>query len=171
MGAQATFENATTTFLQLSKSTSVTEVKRVNALKALRQMAKKYRSVSLVELAAEVQTGGHFDKVIESIDKMIAFLRKEEQADIDHRDRCQGAENKNTNDMEDLNHEIDRSDKEIKRLEGISKELQTKIDATEADIKATIKDMETLLQMRNDQHAEFVQALKDDNDAIELLEM
>merc|ERR1712203_1203503 len=26
-------------------------------------------------------------------------------------------------------------------------------------------------QMRNDQHAEFVQALKDDNDAIELLEM
>merc|ERR1712113_693951 len=70
-----------------------------------------------------------------------------------------------------LNHEIDRSDKEIKRLEGISKELQTKIDATDADIKATIKDMETLLQMRNDQHAVFVQALKDDADAIELLEM
>jgi len=98
-------------------------------------------------------------------------LRKEEQADINHRDRCQGSENKNTNDMEDLNHEIDRSDKEIKRLEGISTELQSKIDATEADIKATIKDMETLLQMRNDEHAEFVQALKDDNDAIELLEM
>merc|ERR1711920_240036 len=171
MGAQATFENATTTFLQLSKSTSVTEVKRVNALKALRQMAKKYRSVSLVELATEVQTGGHFDKVIESIDKMIAFLRKEEQADINHRDRCQGAENKNTNDKEDLNHEIDKTGKTITRLEGESKATQTKIDATEADINATIADMETLLQMRNDQHAEFVQALKDDTDAVELLEM
>jgi len=169
--AQQVFENATTTFLQLSKSNSVSEAKRVNAFKALRQMAKEYRSVSLVDLAAEVQTGGHFDKVIESIDKMIAFLRTEEAADINHRDRCQGAENKNTNDKDDLDHEIDKTGKTITRLEGESKATQTKIDATEADIKATISDMETLLQMRNDQHAEFVQALKDDSDAIELLEM
>merc|ERR1711920_1017535 len=73
--------------------------------------------------------------------------------------------------MEDINHEIDRSKKKIQRLEAESQLLQTKIDATEADIKATIQDMETLLQMRNDQHAIFVQALKDDADAIELLEM
>merc|ERR1719382_2406344 len=124
--AQQVFENATTTFLQLS-SKSVSDASRSKAFAALRQMAKKYRSVTISDLAAEVQSGGHFDKVIESIDKMITFLRTEEQADIDHRDRCQGAENKNTNDMEDLNHEIDKSDKEIKRLEGISKELQTKL--------------------------------------------
>jgi len=169
--AQQVFENATTTFLQVSSGRTMSGVNRGKVLGDLRRMAKKFRSVSLSEVAAEVSSGGHFDKVITSIDKMIAFLRTEEAADIEHRDRCEGAENKNVNDMEDLNHEIDKSKKTITRLKLESKAVQDKIDATVADIKATEQDMETLLQMRNDEHAVFVQALKDDADAVELLEM
>merc|ERR1712066_267430 len=111
---------------QLS-SKSVSDARRSNAFKVLRQMAKKYRSVSLSDIAAEVQSGGHFDKVIASIDKMIAFLRTEEAADIDHRDRCQGAENKNTNDKEDLDHEISKTQKTINRLNAESQALGVKI--------------------------------------------
>merc|ERR1712087_902874 len=91
--AQQIFENATTTFLQLAATNNNAGEDRSKVLGELRRMAKKFRSVSLSEVAAEVQTGGHFDKVIASIDAMIAFLRKEEEADIDHRDRCEGAEN------------------------------------------------------------------------------
>ena len=43
-------------------------------------------------------------KVVFMIDQMIADLRKEEQDDVDHRDRCENSQNKNSNEKEDLEH-------------------------------------------------------------------
>ena len=39
-----------------------------------------------------VRTGGHFDKIIVSIDKIIDLLRKVEAADIEHRDRYKNSD-------------------------------------------------------------------------------
>lgn len=115
--------------------------------------------------------GGHFDQVIVSIDKMIEVLRKEEKADIEHRDRCQASGNKNTNDIEDLGHAVDTANKTIKRLTETAAGVQEQINTIAEDIGNTNTDKVRLLDMRNDDHAEFVQALKTDADAIELLEM
>jgi len=101
---------------------------------------------------------------------MIELLRREEQADIEHRDRCQAAENKNTNDMEDLNHDIDKADNKIDALKGEIGQLEDAVEALEGEIGQTRQARAERLQLRNDEEAEFRQAMKDDADAVALLD-
>merc|ERR1719399_2011234 len=103
------------------------------------------------------------------IDGMIALLRKEEQSDIEHRDRCQNSQNANKNEIADLNHEIDKTEASLERMENQKKDLEEEISQLETDINATKGDMAELLDMRNKEVAEFRQALKDDSDAVTLL--
>merc|ERR1740123_1333174 len=100
---------------------------------------------------------------------MIEVLRKESMADIEHRDRCQGAENANSNDMEDLNHEIEKSEKAILRMEDKEKTLQKEIEALEYQMEETKDEMKKQLDLRNDEVAQFRQALKDDADGVQIL--
>merc|ERR1719410_3306802 len=100
---------------------------------------------------------------------MIEVLRKEAMADIQHRDRCQGAENANSNDMDDLNHEIEKSDKAIARMEDKEKTLENEIKALELQIEETKDEMQKQLDLRNEEVAQFRQALKDDADGVQIL--
>merc|ERR1719331_3468081 len=109
--------------------------KKEAAYKALKAVARKQHSLKMGAMAAlvETTTEGHFDVVIESVDKMLAELRKEEQDDIDLRDYCQDAENKVENEIEDLEHLISNIDGLIDRLNGKKKELLADIKQTEQD--------------------------------------
>jgi len=167
--AKATFESATTTFVQLKSETETSDPK-VKAYKSLSGLAKKYRSLNLAQMAATLEAGGHFDKVITAIDTMITDLRTEEQEDIQHRDRCERAENKNANNMEDAEHQMKKSAAAIKRMEDSASAIKTEIKELEDAISATEKDMKDLLDMRNQASDEFKQAMKDDMAAIALLE-
>merc|ERR1719409_531001 len=148
-------------------------VKASTAGSKLRDLAKKspQASTQLSMLAEAVETSGNkaFDKVIVAIDQMIADLRKEEADDIAHRDRCQGAQNKNANDKEDLNHAISKTDASLEALR--EKEHSLKVDITNLleSIKTTEDEMATLLKMRNKAVKEFKEALNADTQAIELL--
>jgi len=161
--ARRTFQSATTTFLQIS------DVPRADAYGQLRNLATQYGSLSLAKIAAQVKTGGHFDKVIVMIDKMIELLRKEEQEDIAHRDRCQSGSNTNKYNREDLASAIDKAEKELLRMTDVEKEMKTQIATLEDDIKATKDEMAERLEMRNEERTEFKAALKDDADAVGLL--
>jgi len=174
--AQAIFANASTTFVQVNSITSVVRAHNAGAMQAaskLRQVSKVHPELSgeLSMLANAVESGGNkaFDKVIMAIDQMIADLRKEEADDIAHRDRCQGAQNKNANDKEDLNHAIEKTDASLEALR--EKEHQMKVDITNLleSIKTTEDEMATLLKMRNKAVKEFKEALNADTQAIELL--
>jgi hypothetical protein len=169
--AKKTFQNATTTFLQLT-SIKVHHAEKAGATKAyaqLRKMATEYRSLSLARIAAAVQMGGHFDKVMVMIDDMIALLRKEEASDIVHRDLCENAQNANKNELADLEHQIKKLNEMIKRMDNTKKELEEEISKLEDDIKDTKKNQKDLLDMRNTESDDFKQALKDDTDAVALL--
>jgi peptidoglycan hydrolase CwlO-like protein len=135
----------------------------------LRKLAMQVSSRNVAKLAVEVKTGGHFDKVITMIDTMIALLRKEEQSDIEHRDRCENSQNANKNEIADLNHDIDKAEASLKRMENQKKELEEEIAKMESDINATKGDMAELLDFRNKEVAEFRETLKTDSDAIVLL--
>merc|ERR1719498_1946523 len=135
----------------------------------LKRVAAQFRNMNVAKIAMEVKNGGHFDKVISMIDEMIALLRKEEQDDIAHRDRCENAQNANANEMDDLKHEIKKTEDALKRMGNTKRELEGEISGLETEIKATKKDMKELLDMRNKDVKAFRQALKDDADAITLL--
>jgi len=121
-------------------------------------------------LAMQVKNGGHFNKIIVMIDKMIALLREEEQDDIDHKNRCESAINKNKLDIEDLNHEIDRTQKTLDRLGNEETELRDAIKAEETKINATQTDLDEAKKLRIVESEEFIQGLRDDAAAIKLVE-
>jgi len=171
--AQAIFTNATTTFVQLSKNVaaeSAATTMRNTVFNKLRILAGKSHNLNIAKIASSVHSGGHFDKVITSIDSMITVLREEEADDIAHKDRCERAENKNANDMADLAHEMKKSGDALGRMGDKKSDLETAIKTLETDIADTKDDMTELLEMRNDAVAEFKQAMKDDALAIGLLE-
>merc|ERR1719163_939125 len=101
---------------------------------------------------------------------MMEVLRKEEADDIAHRDRCEVSEHNNKGAMEDLNHDIGRSEKALEKMDGKKTSLNSEIATLNDEINATQKSMAELLELRNKASADFVQALKDDQDAIALVD-
>jgi len=113
--------------------------------------------------------GGHFDKVIIMIDTMIEHIRKEEAEDIAHRDRCQNAEGKNANDMEDIKAAKEKTKEKIGRLKDKVKEIKSKIKDLESEMDDTKKKMAERLKLRNGEREDFEEALKVDQEAIDSL--
>jgi predicted nucleic acid-binding Zn-ribbon protein len=165
-----TFENATTTLVQMKVVRKHSDSQQ-EAYKKLRLLASKYHSLNLQQLVTAVKVEGHFDKVMIMIDQMMALLRKEEQKDIEHRDRCENGENANKNELEDVNHAIEKSSESLERMANKEGELNKELENVEQQINATKTDMQDMLDHRNKEHAEFVFALKMDSDAIGLIEM
>jgi len=169
--AKKTFASSTTTFLQLKSVRRQQELSsdRSKAYSQLKNLAANLNSRSIAKIAVEVKVGGHFDKVITMIDGMIALLRKEEADDIAHRDRCENAQNANSNEMADLKGSIEKTEASLKRQNREAKDLRGDIKNLEGEIKNTNDDMAQLLKFRNKEVREFRQALKDDADAVNLL--
>merc|ERR1719331_3243751 len=170
-GAKKTFESSTTTFLQLAVVRKHTDRSSVSskAYKQLKIVATQFRNRNVAKIAVELKSGGHFDKVITMIDDMIVLLRKEEQDDIEHRDRCENAQNANGNELADLKNDIKKTEASLKRMGNTKKDLEDEIGALEKEIAATKKDMAELLKFRNKESADFKQALLDDTNALALL--
>merc|ERR1719506_2934774 len=169
--AQKTFKASTSTFVQLSsiRKNGESTGARSKAYDQLKVLATQFQSRSLAKIAVEVQAGGHFDKVIVMIDEMISLLRKEEADDIEHRDRCENAQNANANEAADLADSIKKTKASLKRMGNTKKRLLAEIKVLEGEIADTKKDQKELLDFRNKDVADFKQALKDDHDAANLL--
>merc|ERR1719410_98659 len=164
------FQNATTTFVQISTVAKSSSSVRFTASSRLAHVANQYHSYSLAKLALTLKSGGHFDEVIASIDHMIAALRREEQDDIAHRDRCQNAEAKNENDVEDLSASVQKAGSAVQSLEQREGNLETEKSDLLIKIDNTKQDMSQLLGLRNDAVSDFKQAIKDDMEAVALLD-
>jgi len=164
------FTNSTTSFVQIASVAGRTGDSRVAVYARVSKLAQQFNSLSLARLAVQVMSGGHFDAVIASIDQMIAALRKEEQEDIDHRDRCQQADVKNNNDKQDLGHAINKADATTSVLASEETTLTNEVGTLEGAIAHTQQEVRQALNMRNEEVGEFQQILKDDADAIALLD-
>merc|ERR1719424_2795669 len=125
----------------------------------------------MAQIAVAVKTSkGHFADVITMIDEMTADLREEEQDDIDHRDRCEGKQNDNKNSKEDSQNAIDKAADKIKALEGAIKTKEDEIKQLGKDIAAAEKTQGEIKKDRNDEKEVSKKALKDDQDAVALLD-
>jgi len=155
-------------FVQVS-SVSKSSSRAALAFKRLKSLAAKFQSMGLAQIAVNAKSGWHFDKVIVSIDKMIAELRKEGQDDIEHRDRCENSENANKNEMEDLEHNKGKAGQEKEKIAAEIEQKEGEIDAHNNTITKINKDLADLLAMREAEVADFKQKLKDDEDAVKLL--
>jgi len=168
------FENSSSTFLlQISSleggdSASVA-VARAHVYKLMRQLARKYHVLRLAKIAAEVRTGGAFEKVMTMIDNMISLLRREEQVDIDHRDMCEAALSKNSADSEDMNDDINKAQAALKRMKNSKSELSNKIQKLDDGIMVTKQEMDDRRELRVEEEGNFKKALEADSKAVKLL--
>jgi len=161
--SSAIFHNSSAQLVQLSSKV------RSPRLVALQTLAKRSGSKALARIAAQVQAGGYFDKVIGEVDEMIALLRREEKMDIEHRDRCQNSQNANSNSVEDLNSDITKAGEEIERMTHEQSKVRSEITELETEIAKTESDMEQALAMRNKERRSFEKSVEDDTAAIAIV--
>jgi len=164
------FENATSTFVQLGSQRNRGSDARREAYQKIASVATRVQSLRLARLAVEVKTGGHFNKILATIDKMVELLREEAKEDVAHKSRCEKSLEKNKLDTEDLEHEIKKGNKTIDRLKSEASALQDIVTEAEMQINATQGEMDEARQLRGEEMDGVVQALKDDADAIALIE-
>jgi len=162
----AVFTNSSNTlFLQVSSARRIGS----RGIAALQNVAKMYRSGAVAKIAAAATTRGYFDKVIADVDSMIALLRKEEAMDIEHRDRCQNAENTNRNSVEDIRHDAGKANSAIEAMKGEETDLLDRIKQLGYEIGNSTQDKQELLAMRTSENDKFKTALETDARAAELI--
>jgi hypothetical protein len=166
--ATGTFEKSATTFLQTELSARSPRKAVYNALK---KAATKTRSVRLAELASRVYTteAGHFDVVMKAIDDMITMLHKEQEDDIHHKDWCENENGASDAKIENLEQDMGYLSNKIERMTNKKNALIDSINKTDISIDEIEQSIATALSDRNESHVAFLQAMKDDSDAMELL--
>jgi len=132
-------------------------------------LASKFGGVALTEILAEVKLGGHFDKIIHTIQNMVLKLQAEAKEDIEHRDRCENKQDKNKKAMEDLNFNIDKLKEKLDRMKDSKTELEKKIGDLSTEIKKSDKMISDMKKQRKNEWDDFSQATKDDVEAVRLL--
>merc|ERR1719478_262378 len=167
--AKATFENSSTTFLQISEATEPAK-ERTAAYDILKKAAVKAHSLRLATMATTVSTTGHFDMVIRDIDVMIENLRAEEKADIEHRDWCESERKSAEFKNENLQYDQEQLAQKIERAEGKKGELEEEVAKTETEKNQTLQLMQEAKETRIAENTEFQKALKADADAVKLIE-
>merc|ERR1719160_278368 len=141
------------TFLQTDQKIHAVKKPQQKAFEALTSRAKKVKSLRLASLAAKVQqtSMGHFDTVIEEVERMIGVLKKEEGDDINHRDWCKDETFKNEQEASRYEYKIDKSEAKIKKLQSQLEELEDLLATTNDEIAATLEEIK---QMEDDRVAE-----------------
>lgn len=158
------------TFLQVVSQPSNSPISK--AYSALRVQARKAKSLRLASLAASVRLAkvGHFDQVLQAIDEMVKTLQDEGTADIQKRDQCNTLFHGIASKVGDLSWQVEKNEAAIDKLENLIQLRTTEKVQTEENIKSVEKEMADMTTAREDEHKEFNTAVKDDRDAIELLE-
>jgi hypothetical protein len=157
------------TFLQVASEDS--ESPSVKAYSALRNQARKTKSLRLASLAASVRLAkvGHFDKVLKAIDDMVTTLKDEGAADIAKKDQCNNEYQDVASKVGDLSWKIEKNEAAIDKLEKLIEMRTAEKTQTEEEIKSVDQEMKDMTATREAEHEEFQTAKKDDEDAIALL--
>jgi len=138
----------------------------------LKKRASGSHSLRLASIAAQVRLAkaGHFDKVIKSIDDLIAVLAKEQESDTKKRNECDEQYQDIAQESNKLDWKIKNNKAKIQKLNNLIKDREDDKDQTVKEIGETKKDIKDMTAERKKENGEFVQAKKDDLAAIVLLE-
>jgi len=107
--------------------------------------------------------------VIKDIDLMIANLRAEEKADIEHRDWCEDEQKSAEFKNENLQYDQEQLTQKIERAEDQKVKLEEEVTKTDNEKNETLTAMAEALATRNSENKAFKQALKDDDAAVGLI--
>lgn len=160
-------------FMQLSSTGNLgSSAPKTKAYVALKDAASRSKSLRLASVAAAVRmsAAGHFDKVIEKIDEMIATLQEEAAEDLKQRDDCKDNYHKLALQKADIEWKIQKNEAAIVKIEDQITKIEDAIKETQEQQKLTEKELEDMEKVRTEENDAFKQAKTDDENAIKLLE-
>jgi hypothetical protein len=145
---------------------------KTKAYVALKDAASRSKSLRLASVAAAVRmsAAGHFDKVIEKIDEMIATLQEEAAEDLKQRDDCKKQYHDLAQQKAEIEWLIKKNEAAIVKIEGKIEKVESSIKETEDAMGVTRKELEDMLKDRTDENDEFKAAKTADEKAIEMIE-
>mmetsp|Transcript_28441 Transcript_28441/g.80831 ORF Transcript_28441/g.80831 Transcript_28441/m.80831 type:complete len:726 (-) Transcript_28441:28-2205(-) len=143
----------------------------LRAYAVLKDHAKASHSLRLAALALKVRECkvGHFDKVIAAIDEMVKALKEENLADIAKRDQCKEEYLKIESTSKDLTWKIKNNVAKIDKLTKLIELRTAQKEKTIQEIADVEEHMRQLTAMREEENTDFLDAKKEDQDAIDLL--
>jgi len=158
-------------FLQESSSAHAAASPAAKAYAALKRSVGASHSLRLARLAAKVKLAqaGHFDKVLASIDEMIAMLRGENDADIAKRDQCKEEYAKIETNVAALSWLIEKNEAKIGKLTELIDLRNSQLDKTFGEIQDVVQHINDITAERMAENEAFFKAKDDDEKAIELL--
>merc|ERR1719316_2669498 len=164
------------TFLQIASTPSLLQdsafAPAARAYNAVKAQVKKSHSVRLAALAVQIRTtkAGHFDGVIKAIDEMLKTLEEEGAADLAKKTQCLDEYQSITKTVKDLDWKIKNNQAKIAKLEKLIELREKEREETIAKMDETTQYMKDITAERKEEHEAFLQAKKDDEDAVDLLE-
>jgi len=158
-------------FLQRS-STVTTQCHRVRQVRsqALRELSSAVHDPRVALLATVADVSG-IDKVIESIDKLVATLEEEEEEDLKNKENCESDLSSNYGDARTSAIKVDDSTEDIDRAKSKVEEITTQIKEREESVAQLEKDLQAAKDQRAEEKTKFEGDKVDDQNAKGLLKM
>merc|ERR1719453_429482 len=139
----------------------------------LRELAVTVGDPRVLMLAQKIRGKGDsdpFGAVTDSVDEMIADLKKEEEADIAEKEMCELERSRNTQKVREYSKRIDMSTHVIERLTQLIADKQKEIDGLDAEIKELEDSKVDATAQRDKEKAEYAVSVQEDTTAIGLVE-
>merc|ERR1719379_2774570 len=136
----------------------------------IEEQATKHKDLRLTLIAADLRSGGQFDKVLKSVDEMIEDLHSEEDEDLEVKEQCEKDRMENTKTAKKTSQNIDDKTALINRKKAQIESLNQKIAAAQATIKSLKLQLQEAGVNRKAETAEYEVAKQDDKAAKGLVE-
>jgi len=138
----------------------------------LRELAITVGDPRVLLLAQKIRTKGDdpFGAVTDSVDEMIADLKKEEEADIAEKEMCELERSRNTQKVREYSKRIDMSTHVIERLTSLIADKQKEVDGIDVEIKELLDSKKDATAQRNREKIEYGASVDEDTVAIGLVE-
>jgi len=159
-GSSSGAESQTYSFLQVKTSSNI----GAQITAAVKQLARKEHSAALAQLASQIgavmRLGGDdpFGKVRNLISEMITKLTEEADAEADEKAYCDEQMAKTEEKKVDLESDISKLSAKIDQASSKSAALKTDVKELQAELAALAKSQVQMDQIRQESHADFVQA-------------
>lgn len=147
-------------FLQTAQNSALAK----RASQQIQDLARVTNDKRLTILAQSV-AGGHFDAVLQAIDKMIATLKDDEKTDLTNKQGCESDRMKDTRDALVAGQAIDDMTDSITRLTAEIKELNTELETTKTELKAARDEIAEAKKIREAENTEWKTSDADDEQA------
>jgi hypothetical protein len=141
------------------------------AIDVLESRARQSHSFRLASLAVTMraQDYGHFDKVMDMIDKLLLQLQEEEQADIKKVNDCKDQYQTITLNKNDLDWKITNNKAKVQKHEHAIEDKEEQKEITITSIEEADKLLEKMAKERKEGNDAYLEAKSNDEKAIELL--